>query len=78
MKITIESTDRIVDLRNRRTGDLLQGRIWEGNTESGIPVQCLIVRIAAPETENLKQFQAELKECKRPEQVQAFPLSMVI
>lgn len=78
MRVTLQSTDRIVDIRNRRSGAAMQGRIWEGTTESGIPVQAVIVRIATPDIGNQEQFVAELKETKPPEQAQAFPLSMVI
>lgn len=39
MKITIESTDKIVYLNG------IPARIWEGETASGICVHCFITRI---------------------------------
>lgn len=61
MKITIESTTQIVDINNG-----VQARIWEGQTESGIPVVALITRIAADKDQNLEQLYRELKEQRLP------------
>lgn len=74
MKIVIESTDRVVDVNG------VPARVWEGKTESGIEVICCITRIAAPKSENLSQFERELKET-RPVSDRAttiFPLRMVL
>jgi len=60
MKITIESTTRIVQVINN--GDGIDCRVWEGTTERGVKIQCLIPRIAAAEGEYLSQFEAELQE----------------
>lgn len=76
MKIIIESTDRMVQIE--KDGALIPARVWEGHTESGIFVQCLVTRIAAPKAENLEQFDRELKECRPPEITQVFPLRMVL
>lgn len=78
MKISIESTSRMVEIRNGRSGHFCEGRIWEGKTESGIPIQCVIVRVATPALERQEEFIAELRERKAPEQEQAFPLRMVL
>ncbi len=78
MKITIESTDRIVTARLPGGMDEVPARVWEGSTESGIPVQCLVTRICAPASENLEQFQKELQECRPPSAVQTFPLRMIL
>jgi len=73
MKIQIESTTRVVNVNG------MDCRVWEGATESGIEVQALIVRIAAPDTADLRQFNAELKETKPPSAVvAAFPARMII
>lgn len=40
MTITIKSTTKMVELNG------VPARIWEGETESGIPVHCYITRIA--------------------------------
>lgn len=81
MKITIESTDRIVEILSHSNGrrDLvIPGRVWEGTTDTGIPVQVVVTRIACPLDQDQSQFAAELQECREPEQEQAFPLRMVL
>lgn len=73
MKITIESTSKIV-LANG-----IQCRVWEGQTESGIKVECLIPRIAARKGQDLSQFEKELEECSPPSaEASAFPLRMIL
>jgi hypothetical protein len=77
MKIEIESTSRIVQVENN--GASVPCRVWEGRTESGIEVQCLIVRIAASKDADLSQFERELEEQRPPSAaVQAFPLRMIL
>jgi peptide subunit release factor RF-3 len=64
MKITIESTTKVIDI-----GRGLQARLWEGRTSSGTPVEVFITRIAvskdAPSTV-LEQFERELAEQRAP------------
>ena len=72
MKITIESTNQMVKVNS------VPGRIWEGKTESGIYVQCVITRIAAPADEDNAQFRRELEETCPPQRDNIFPLRMVI
>ena len=73
MKITIESTTRIVNASG------IDCRVWEGVTERGIKVQCLIPRIAALIGQDLSQFEAELQEQKPPSaDAQAFSLRMIL
>jgi hypothetical protein len=77
MKITIESTSKIVELV--QFGTNIPARVWEGKTESGILVQCLVTRIAALKTDDLSQFERELKETRAPSpDVQAFPMRMIL
>jgi hypothetical protein len=76
MKITIESTTRVIEINGG-----LEARVWEGQTERGVKVQCLIPRIAVKDGLDVSQFEAELKECHVPasrDVVQAFPLRMVL
>ena len=73
MKITIESTSRIVNANG------IDCRVWEGQTDSGIAIQALIPRIAALRDSDLSQFEAELQEQRAPSAaVEAFPLRMVL
>lgn len=78
MRIQIESTTKIVKLVTER-GDTLECRVWEGATESGVLVQCLIARIGAEKTQDLSQFEAELQECRPPSpDIQMFPLRLIL
>ncbi len=74
MQITIKSTSKLVELNG------VPARIWEGETESGIPVHCYVTRIAAPAAgADLAQFERELTEHQAPSAaIQAIPLRMVL
>jgi hypothetical protein len=56
VKITIESTTKIVKANG------IDCRVWEGTTERGVKVVCLIPNIAAWADQDLTQFDAELRE----------------
>ncbi len=72
MTITIESTDRIIQLTTQ--AGTVPARLWEGRTASGIKVECLVTRIAAQAGEDLSQFDRELLEQRVPEFAEsAFP-----
>lgn len=61
MTITVSSTTKLVELNG------VPARIWEGKTESGIPVHCYVTRIAvAAEGVDHSQFEAELQEQRKP------------
>ena len=76
MKITIESTSKIV------TFDGLPARVWEGHTESGIPIHCFVTRVAVKDgqpAETYGQFEKELKEQRKPSpEIEAIPLRMIL
>lgn len=79
MKLILESTEQVLDMTPREPGEAIQGRVWVGKTESGIPVQALIVRVAVESTADQTQFQFELTEQHAPPPAsQAFPLRMVL
>jgi hypothetical protein len=79
MKITIESTDRIVELADEAGRVTVLARVWEGETASGIKVQCLVTRIVAGKGEDLSQFARELQETRAPQaELQAFPLRLIL
>lgn len=82
MTITISPTDKIVELKNRPFGESVPARIWEGKTEDGIHVHCLITRISIREDESADvhaRFAAALQETKKPSaDVVAYPLSMIL
>lgn len=74
MKITIESTDKIVTLTGQQVGGgNVKARVWQGETDSGIPVQCFIPLIrpeipeSNPDIDKLtSQFETELKRLATP------------
>ena len=75
MKITIESTAAAVDHKGA------PARMWQGKTESGIPVFCLIPVIACNSADDQSEFQRELHEVVPPTvdvAAQVFPLRMLI
>lgn len=76
MILRIESTEKIVYL------DGLPARVWEGETDSGIPVHCYITRVAVKEgmeADSYSQFERELQEHRKPSaDVQAIPLRMIL
>lgn len=79
MKITIESTTKIILVKTSELADGIHCRVWEGMTESGVKVECLIPRIAAREGQDMAQFEAELQEHRAPSpDVQAFPMRMIL
>lgn len=84
MKITIESTTKIVELVVN--GHPVHARVWQGATESAVPVQAFITRIAPEVTQDdprfaelTAQFDGELtlRADPRPT-VAAIPVRMVI
>ena len=73
VKIQIESTTKIVNVNG------VPARIWEGATESGIPVHCYVTRIAVPNDADHAEFERELQEHAAPStDVQAIPLSLIL
>lgn len=84
MKITIESTSKIVELVGNDIA--APARVWQGQTESGIPVQVFVTRIAPeiskdhPEIDFLTaEFERDLQRVAEPRAtVAAIPLRMII
>ena len=84
MKITIESTAKIVTLIQGRSE--IAARVWQGATDSGIPVQCFITSIAPevlktdPRIDELTaEFERDLKRQADPRiTVDAIPLRFII
>lgn len=73
MKITIESTSKIVELNG------VPARVWEGKTESGIPVHCYVTRIAVERDQDGSEFERELQEHRAPSAaIEAIPLRMIL
>jgi hypothetical protein len=73
MKITIESTTKIVTLNG------IECRIWEGATERGVKLHAYIPRVAVRDDLDTSQFEAELREHAAPTaEILAIPLRLLI
>lgn len=67
MKITIESTSKIVMLKPDALADGIPARVWKGETESGIKVHCFITRIACDKNEpRVEEFEQEFIQQREP------------
>lgn len=84
MKITIESTTKVIKLVMGDTE--VPARVWQGETEDGIPVQVFVTRIApeVPKSDpdidaKLARFERELVRCNDPRPtIDAIPFRMFI
>ncbi len=68
MRITIESTNKIVTLTPAEPAHGQAGvacRVWEGQTDGGLTVVCFITRIMAQTEQDLVQFENDLRD-QRP------------
>jgi hypothetical protein len=80
MKITIQSTTKIVMLKPSSLADGIPARVWEGETDSGVKVHCFVTRIAVARDEaNIEQFEKELKEQNAPSaEIEAYPNRLIL
>jgi hypothetical protein len=60
VKLTIQSTSKVVHLNG------VPARIWEGTTESGIPVIAFITRVGVANDADCTEFERELQEQSAP------------
>ena len=84
MKITLQPTTKIVELGSSDGGSTcrIMAHIWEGETESGIPVHAFIPLIAPTiprDDPRLREFQETLQEMKAPSAgVESYPLRLIL
>lgn len=72
MKITIKSTNKIVELNG------VPARVWEGQTESGIKVHCFVTRIDIDHDElRAYEFEKELHETTPPSPEEYYPSKLI-
>jgi hypothetical protein len=80
MKLQLESTDKVVMLQTSK-GDV-PARIWEGESEAGVPVIAFITRVAVATKqgpEDFAVFERELIECRAPSEAAAsFPDRLIL
>jgi hypothetical protein len=73
MRIIIESTSKTVTLNG------VPARIWEGKTDTGIPMHCYITRIAVDRKEDSSEFDAELQEHRSPSaEIEEIPICLFL
>ncbi len=76
MKMTLESTSKIVELNG------VPARIWEGCTESEIPVIAFVTRVATAEgqpPEVYAEFERELQATRPPSaELAAIPARLIL
>ena len=73
MKVTLESTTKVVTLNGHTT------RVWEGETERGIRCHAYIVRIAVHKDLDSSEFDRELAETRSPSpEIEILPLRFLL
>jgi len=80
VRITIESTDRVIVIQTGPGGPEVPARVWEGRTERGVPVAVLVTRIAAYLEHDQSEFESDLRETRPPSRhaLEAFPMRLVL
>jgi len=81
MRVTLENTNRIVEVqRAGHGGTSVPGRVWQGYTESGIPVVFVVTRVQVAAEFDQSLFQRELTECAAPPRAdaQAIPWRFIL
>lgn len=77
MKVTLESTTKIVELVIN--GVAVPARVWEGATDNGILCHAFITRIAVKNDDDSAEFERDLHEQRAPSpEIQAIPLRMIL
>ena len=72
MKIKLSQTSQITHLNG------VPARIWEGETENGVPIVCFITRVAVRDDKDSSELERELLAEVPPKPVQSWPLSMIL
>jgi hypothetical protein len=79
MKATLESTDRLTTVTVK--GQTVPARVWQGTTESGVPVIAYIAKIGAPADADHSEFERELIDGGHTElrpELQAYDLRLFL
>lgn len=77
MKVTLESTTKIVELS--LNGQTLPARVWEGETAHGIRCHAYITQIAVAPDLDATEFEKDLQEHRKPTTaVEAIPLRLIL
>lgn len=76
MRVQLQPTNQVVTINGK-----LQGRVWHGTTDNGVPVQAVVVRIACPveHNEENERLGHHLQECSEPcPEPRAFGMRFII
>jgi hypothetical protein len=77
MKASVESTGAIVPVTTSRGA--MHARVWKGITDTGVPFELLVVRVAVERGKDAAEFERDLREVSAPEPaISAFSLGLVI
>lgn len=77
MKIQIESTSKIVTLVV--DGKEIPARLWQGHTESGVPMHAFITRVAVDKDEDAVEFERDLLEQAVPRaEFNVYPMRLIL
>lgn len=77
MNVVLHNTTKIVELKTA-TGTV-PARVWEGETDTGVPVIAFITRIAVERDQDAAEFERELQEMTPPSpDVAMWPARMLI
>ena len=73
-------TESLITVTESAAGKIRELLAEEGKTESGIPVVCLVTRVAVHKDQDTSQFERELAEQRPPSSaaIEAIPLRMII
>ncbi len=73
MRLAAESTTKLVTMNG------MAMRIWEAETERGVPCHLYVALVAVPEDRDQSQFDAELLASRAPSaEVEAIPLVLLL
>jgi hypothetical protein len=77
MKVTLESTTKIIELT--LNGQTLPARVWEGATEHGIRCHAYITRIAVDPSLDATEFEKDLQAHRTPSAaIEAIPARLIL
>lgn len=77
MRVTLESTDKTVELRIH--GMLVPARIWEGQTAGGVCCHAYVTRICFAVGDDATEFERELLEMRPASaEIAALPARLVL
>jgi hypothetical protein len=79
MKVTLDSTSKVVQFTLTDPAGHIPARLWEGVTAAGIPCHAYIILIACEREADATEFEQDLAVAQPPSaDIAAIPLRMVL